>query len=70
MDGALLSAAALAAIRDSIEALRQLRAGSDGRAIKAGLDALARATDDFAARRMDNSIRGALAGHKVDELEI
>ncbi len=69
-DGALLSAAEQAAIRDSIEALRQLRAGSDGRAIKAGLDALARATDDFAARRMDNSIRGALAGHKVDELEI
>ncbi|NLF55677.1 MAG: Fe-S protein assembly chaperone HscA [Thauera phenolivorans] len=69
-DGALLSAEEVAAIRESIEALRKARAGSDGRAIKAGLDALARATDDFAARRMDNSIRGALAGHKVDELEI
>ena len=52
-----------------IARVRELRAGTDNvRAIKAGIDALARVTDTFAARRMDNSIRSALAGHKVDEL--
>jgi molecular chaperone HscA len=51
-------------------AARARRAGTDNRAIKAGIDALARVTDTFAARRMDNSIRSALAGHKVDELPI
>jgi molecular chaperone HscA len=68
-DGVLLSADERAVIDRAIEALRGLRAGSDARAIKTGIDALARATDEFAARRMDNSIRSALAGHKVDEFE-
>ncbi len=69
-DGALLSDSERAAIDAAIARLQELRAGSDHRAIKAGIDALARATDEFAARRMDSSIRGALAGHKVDELEL
>ena len=34
------------------------------------LTALGRATDEFAARRMDSSIRSVLAGQKVDELEL
>ncbi|MCB1945867.1 MAG: Fe-S protein assembly chaperone HscA, partial [Thauera sp.] len=67
-DGHLLSASEAEEIRSVIARLRELRAGNDNRAIKAGIDALARATDTFAARRMDNSIRSALAGHKVDEL--
>ena len=69
-DGHLLSTAESAEIRSVIARVRELRAGNDNRAIKAGIDALARATDTFAARRMDNSIRSALAGHKVDELPI
>lgn len=69
-DGGLLDAAERAAIDAAIAALRDLRAGTDHRAIKAGIDALTRATDEFAARRMDNSIRSALAGHKVDEFEV
>ena len=69
-DGHLLSAAESAEIRSVIARVRELRAGTDNRAIKAGIDALARVTDTFAARRMDNSIRSALAGHKVDELPI
>ena len=69
-DGHLLSASEAEEIRSVIARLRELRAGNDNRAIKAGIDALARATDTFAARRMDNSIRSALAGHKVDELPI
>ncbi len=69
-DGALLSDEERTLVEREIEALRALRAGSDHRAIKTGIEALARATDEFAARRMDNSIRGALTGHKVDELEL
>ena len=69
-DGALLDAQERCAIDAAIATLRSLRAGTDHRAIKAGIDALGRATDDFAARRMDNSIRSVLAGHKVDELEL
>ncbi|APR05612.1 Fe-S protein assembly chaperone HscA [Thauera chlorobenzoica] len=69
-DGALLTDSERTAIDAAIARLQELRAGSDHRAIKAGIDALARATDEFAARRMDSSIRGALAGHKVDELEL
>ncbi|CAM5278917.1 Fe-S protein assembly chaperone HscA [Thauera mechernichensis] len=69
-DGGLLAVHERDAILTAIVNLRALLAGDDHRAIKASIDALARATDDFAARRMDNSIRTALAGHKVDELEL
>ena len=69
-DGALLDADERAVIDAAIASLRALLGGEDHRAIKTGIDALARATDEFAARRMDNSIRSALAGHKVDELEL
>jgi molecular chaperone HscA len=69
-DGHLLTEAERASIDATIAQVRALRAGSDHRAIKSGVDALARATDEFAARRMDSSIRSALAGHKVDEIPL
>ena len=69
-DGDLLDASERSAIDAAIAQLRTLCAGTDHRAIKTGIDAFARTTDEFAARRMDNSIRSALAGHKVDELEL
>ncbi|CAL94629.1 Fe-S protein assembly chaperone HscA [Azoarcus olearius] len=68
-DGSLLNAEERASIDAAIDALRALRAGTDHRAIKAGIDALSRATDEFAARRMDHSIRAALTGHKLDEFQ-
>ena len=40
------------------------------RAIKLQLEAFNRASNEFASRRMDKSIRSALAGHKIDELRI
>jgi molecular chaperone HscA len=39
-------------------------------AIKMQLEAFNRASNEFASRRMDKSIRSALAGHKIDELRI
>ena len=69
-DGDLLDEAERTAIDAPIAALRAQVAGSDQRGIKKGIEALARATDEFAARRMDKSIRSALAGHKVDEIQV
>jgi len=69
-DGELLAEAERAAIDAAIAALRERIADADHREIKKGIEALARATDEFAARRMDKSIRSALAGHKVDEIQV
>ncbi|MDX9838741.1 MAG: Fe-S protein assembly chaperone HscA [Azoarcus sp.] len=69
-DGQLLNEAERARIDEVLASLRSLRDGVDHRAIKAGIDALAKATDEFAAQRMDSSIRSALAGHKIDEIPV
>jgi molecular chaperone HscA len=37
-------------------------------ALKAAIEGLARGTEEFAARRMDRSIRAALAGRRVDDV--
>ena len=66
-DEALLSAAESKSIRDAIDALILARNGSEQRAIKAAIDVLDKATADFAARRMDASIKKALTGHTLDE---
>ncbi|EHA1081073.1 Fe-S protein assembly chaperone HscA [Photobacterium damselae] len=58
--------------RDALEAvmmeLVQLRQGEDARAIEAGIKKTDKASQDFAARRMDQSIRRALAGQSIDEV--
>jgi len=48
--------------------LRELAAGTDHKAIEKGISRLAKASDEFAARRMDASIQQALKGHSVDEI--
>ncbi len=68
-DGELLDALEREQIDIALNALRQRRKEADHRAIKAGIEALSRATDEFAARRMDKSIRSALAGRNVNEIE-
>ena len=42
--------------------------GGDHAAIKDAIDALARGTEDFAARRMDAGVKKALAGKRLDEI--
>ena len=69
-DGDLLDPTERGVVDAAIAALRQARDGKDHRTIKQHIDALSRATDEFAARRMDRSVRSALAGHKVDEIEL
>jgi molecular chaperone HscA len=48
--------------------LERLLPGTDHRAIKKAVEALNHATADFAARRMDEGIRRALAGRKIGSL--
>ncbi|WP_109083108.1 Fe-S protein assembly chaperone HscA [Aggregatibacter kilianii] len=58
----------LSAIKNAIISLEQLKQQDDSLAIKQGIKALDLATQEFAARRMDKSIRTALAGHSVDDI--
>jgi molecular chaperone HscA len=69
-DGSLLDEPERAALDGALAALRDAAAGNDVRAIKLQLEAFNRASNEFASRRMDKSIRSALAGHKIDELRI
>lgn len=66
---ALLDVAAQARIRSSMDALRGVLEGSDHQAIKRAVEALNLASTEFAQRRMDKSVRSALAGHKLSDLE-
>lgn len=67
-DGDLLSEAERAQIDAVVNRLEQLREGDDAQAIKQAIDAVAKATEEFAARRMDRSIRQALEGKSVDDV--
>ena len=58
----------LSAVKNAIISLEQLKQQDDSLAIKQGIKALDLATQEFAARRMDKSIRTALAGHSVDDI--
>ena len=67
-DAELLGPAERDAIESAIEALGRCLAGTDHRAIKQASDALNRATAEFAARRMDEGVRRALAGRRIGSL--
>ena len=68
VDSTLLTGEERSAIAASQHALQQTLAGSDHRAIKAAIEALNHATEDFAARRMDASVKQALTGRKIADL--
>jgi molecular chaperone HscA len=67
-DGDLLSIDERNAIERLVANVSAHLQGSDIAAIRAASEALVGGTDDFAARRMDRSIRAALAGRKIEEL--
>ncbi|AZG15028.1 MULTISPECIES: Fe-S protein assembly chaperone HscA [Cupriavidus] len=68
VDGDLLSAEERGAVDALIARVTEIATGDDHRAIKAAVEQLSHGTDEFAARRMDRSIKSALAGKKVQEL--
>ena len=66
---ALLDAASRGRINSSMDGLRAVIGGIDHSAIKRAVEALNLATTEFAQRRMDQSVKTALAGHKLSELD-
>ncbi len=67
-DSDLLSETERAEVDRLLAAVQSAAQGSDLAAIKRAIAALAEGTDEFAARRMDRSIRTALSGRRVDEV--
>lgn len=68
VDGDLLSDEERAAIDAQIEYTRHMIESDDVDAVRDSFEALSRATDEFAARRMDRSIRAALTGRTLDQI--
>jgi molecular chaperone HscA len=67
-DGALLGDAERTDVQALIEATRRSAAGADAHAIEAAIEALAAGTEAFAAARMNQGIRQALAGRRLDDI--
>ena len=67
-DSDLLAPEERAEIDAAMAPVRRLVAGADRHALSAAVAALNRATEEFAARRMDRSVAGVLAGRSVDSL--
>ena len=63
----LLEADERAAIDVGAAHLAEARAGTDYRAIKQAIEALEKASSGYVERRMNSSIRKAMAGHAIDE---
>lgn len=64
----LLSESERQALVTAIESLIERRNGDDVAAIEQGIKDTDKASQDFASRRMDKSIRAALAGQSVDDI--
>jgi len=67
-DGDLLNADERAQIDATMANVAQVAAGDDADAIKLAIEKLDEQTQDFAARRMDNSIRVAFKGQSIDNI--
>lgn len=67
-DEDLLNDEELSAVKNAIVSLEALCKQDDSLAIKQGIKLLDQATQEFAARRMDQSIRKALTGQAVQKL--
>ncbi|MCG8709443.1 Fe-S protein assembly chaperone HscA [Brenneria sp. 4F2] len=68
IDADLLNDDEKTAIAAASQHLRRVLPESDASAIEAAIKIVDQQTQGFAARRMDSSIRRALAGHSVDEV--
>jgi molecular chaperone HscA len=67
-DGDLLDVAERAAVEKLLADVSAHLPGSDLATLRSATEALVSGTDEFASRRMDRSIRAALAGRSVEEL--
>ena len=56
-------------LQQAISNLQEVSESTDAEAINQGVEMLGKASEDFAALRMDAAVRKAFAGHKLDDLE-
>lgn len=70
VDADLLSTMERAHIDNAIAQLQAVTQGEDRRAVDAAMQKLSAATNEFAARRMNQSVKRALAGRKVDQISL
>jgi molecular chaperone HscA len=69
-DAHLLAADERQRVDADIAKLNAVIEGDDKAAIDAAVHQLSHTTEDFAARRMDQSVKRALAGKKLEELDL
>ena len=69
-DGHLLSADEKSTIEAQVQALKITSQGADKDSIVKAVEALNHATESFAARRMDASVKQAFAGQDLNKLEL
>lgn len=67
-DADLLDSAELAAIEQQLKLLQQVRQGTDIGAIARQIQQVNQATHEFAARRMDATVKRAFAGRQLEEI--
>ena len=66
----LLDESALSCLSQAVGELGQVRkVSNDHRELQRQIESVARLSEDFAARRMDLAIKGALSGHRLEEFE-
>jgi len=66
---ALLPEGEISLLREAIVKLESLVEGDDHEAISEGTDMLGKASEEFAALRMDAAVRRALAGRQLEEFD-
>ncbi len=66
---ALLVHSEIDLLREAVLRLKELLAANDVRRIKEGIEMLGKASENFAAVRMDAAVRKALAGRQVEEVD-
>ncbi|TDK68207.1 Fe-S protein assembly chaperone HscA [Sapientia aquatica] len=67
-DKNLLSEQEHSVLLSLISTLKNIAQGDDRQAIEAAIQALSKGTEEFAARRMDKSVRTALTGKNLDQI--
>jgi molecular chaperone HscA len=67
-DSGLLDDAELVEVTALLDRVRHASGSEDHGAIKAAVESLVQGTEEFAARRMDRSVRRALTGKRLDEI--
>jgi molecular chaperone HscA len=65
----LLSDQEIEDLNEGLERLRTVMAGEDYRRINDAVEVLGKASEEYAARRMDAGVRAALAGVQIEDLE-